>query len=407
MPYRVLYLHHVGPFGGASRSMLEMIRHFPPGTVNPCVVTQRGQYSEMLQKEGIPVIATAGIAQFDHSRYSYYRGIRWIVMLRELTYIPFTILAMLKAKRRWPDVDVVHANEITLIGSIVLARWLFKKPVVVHVRSVQCNVDSRRTKWLTALISRFADRVIAIDQNVRNSLSATLDAHVIHNGFTNPNQLLVPYHESSANMAFPNGKRKFTVGMVGTISRVKGCVEFVQAAAVCKERGLDIRFVFVGTSARPSSGIQQAILRFLDLSQEIEPTIQALIRQHRLSEMVEFRPFSTDLETVYTALDVVCFPSHYDAPGRPIFEAAFFSVPSIAAITQPLDDTIINGRTGITIAPKSAAQLAAAVEYLYQHPRERGEMGNAARTLAMRNFDITSTANRVLALYRDVVPIER
>ena len=32
-PLRVLYLHHIGPFGGASRSLLDLVLAFPKGAV--------------------------------------------------------------------------------------------------------------------------------------------------------------------------------------------------------------------------------------------------------------------------------------------------------------------------------------------------------------------------------------
>ena len=41
-----------------------------------------------------------------------------------------------------------------------------------------------------------------------------------------------------------------------------------------------------------------------------------------------------NIAQAYARMDVICFPSHYDAPGRPIFEAAFLKVPSIAAVRE-------------------------------------------------------------------------
>ena len=78
---RVLYLHFAGPFGGSSRSLFEAVNSFPPGAVQPAFVTQRGSASEFFRQLG-DVIETVGMTQIDDTRYGYYRGLRWLVLLR-------------------------------------------------------------------------------------------------------------------------------------------------------------------------------------------------------------------------------------------------------------------------------------------------------------------------------------
>lgn len=97
---------------------------------------------------------------------------------------------------------------------------------------------------------------------------------------------------------------------------------------------------------------------------------------------------------------MLCFPSHLNAAGRPVFEAAFFKVPSIVAMQNPRADTMIDGETGICIAPKDAQALARAIEYFYARPEEVRRMGEAAYRLALRDFDTKKNACRMLAIYQ-------
>ena len=53
MTLQVLYIHHAGQFGGASRSLLELIEGFPAGNVIPRLVTQRGSTAEAFSRRGI------------------------------------------------------------------------------------------------------------------------------------------------------------------------------------------------------------------------------------------------------------------------------------------------------------------------------------------------------------------
>jgi len=391
---KVLYVHHAGPFGGASRSLFELIRSFPAGSVKPHVLTRRGQFQSILQRAEIEVIGCQGISQFDNTRYSHYRGARWLVLLRELAYLPLTLLGLLAARRRWGGFDLVHINDITLVPAIWLARRLFGCPVVVHVRSVQRPMTDWRGRWLYRLLSRCADRFVAIDQTVARSLAPCLQPVVVHNGL-----VLAP-----AAGAQSEKDGVFTVGMVGGLSRAKGCLEFVEAASICRARGLTIRFVFVGQSMRTRSPARDAVLKWLGVSQEIEQELHALIGRLNVSETVEFWPFTLDLASVYARLDALCFPSHFDAPGRPIFEAALFGIPSIAAISAPTSDTLVEGVTGLIVPPQRADKLAEAILTLAQNPEMCARMGQNARMLANENFDIQKNALRVLSVYRELVP---
>src|SRR5690606_31333767 len=165
-------------------------------------------------------------------------------------------------------------------------------------------------------------------------------------------------------------------------------------AALCKRRGLQIDFLLIGQSARKTRGLQFRLAKLLSLSQEVELEIRALIAAQGLEDFVHFAGFSADLATIYGSMDVVCFPSHFDAPGRPIFEAAMFSVPSIAAITDPLPDTIIDGVTGLTIPPRQPQRLADAIQRLHDDPEFCVQLGRNAFSVAIEQFDARKNALR-------------
>jgi glycosyltransferase involved in cell wall biosynthesis len=83
-----------------------------------------------------------------------------------------------------------------------------------------------------------------------------------------------------------------------------------------------------------------------------------------------------------------------------VFEAAFSGVPSIVAVTDAKPDTLISGATGLCIPARDPAALAAAIERLYDDRAELARMGEQARGLALRNFDIRKNAAAMLDLYR-------
>lgn len=388
MAIPVLYIHHSGIFGGASRSLLELIGGFPQGAVTARLVTQRGAVAGLARAAGIDVIEAAGIAQLDHSRFGYYRGRRWLLLLREAAYILPTLFALLHAKRRWPDTALVHVNELTLLPVIWMARRLFRCPLVIHARSVQ-HIAGRRRQWVERELARAA-AAIAIDETVRRSLPERLAVDVVHNGLS---------VSPATHVARPHGS-PVRVGMVGNLLALKGVHEFIAAARLCKDRGLNVRFMFFGGNARNIGSWRDRVLRLAGFAQDVEGDLKRRVFALGISDIVEFRGFNADLNEIYRAMDVLCFPSMLDAPGRPVFEAAFWFVPSIVALREPLPDTLVPGETGIAIDTATPEAIADAIAHFCMSPQDIQRMGIHARALAERNFDSRRNAARVLDIYR-------
>jgi glycosyltransferase involved in cell wall biosynthesis len=296
-----------------------------------------------------------------------------------------------------PDFDIVHINESAMLPAIAaVGRW-FRCPIVVHIRAVQRVASSWPSRLFLNVLQRYVSAIIAIDETVKRSLPANLGVpvSVIHNGFS-----MGPVRESTGDT---RTAQPLVVGMVGNLIRVKGCREFLEAATLCRDRKLPVRFVFIGAGERARPGLIARLLVGLGVGQNIERELRELVTQRGLDDYVEFRPFTTDLAAVYRSIDVVCFPSHLDAPGRPIFEAAFFGVPAIAAISDPTPDTFVPGETGLTIRAGSPEDIASAVQQLLEQPQERARLGDNARSLVLNQFNAQGNASLVLELYRHLL----
>ena len=396
---RVLYIHMTGAFAGGCRSLYEVVRALPAGAVEPVFVAPRGSIHAFLSKLG-DMIETAGISQFDNTRYGYYRGLRWLVLLREIAFVPSTIAGLLRARRQWKSVDLIHINEITGLLPWLLARRLFNVPVVVHVRSVvRDDRESFRTRLMSRMLRDKASAVIAIDESVRASLPPDLPVDVIHNS------LSLDHPAQSADTLAQKLKlrpQSFKVGFVGNLLRVKGIFELIEAARLTRERGLDVEFVIVGGDASGSNTLKARILNWLGIGQDVGTEVKAKIEQYGLFDRVHMAGFMADMAQAYACMDVLCFPSHYDAPGRPIFEAAFLKVPSIAAVRKPLADTLVHGVTGLAIPPHDAQALADAIATVASDRALARRMGEAAYQMALSNFQAARNAAALLALYKRV-----
>lgn len=402
MALRILYIHPIGAFGGASRSLLELLGGFPPDAVEARLVMPHGQAADLFEQQGYLVVRARGITQFDCTRFGHYRGLRWLILARELYYLPFTVWALWRARRLWRDIELIHVNEITALLSALVAKALFRRPLVVHVRSVQQDRGIPLRRGLVAgLLHRYADAVIAIDQTVRESLPALIDASVVHNGFTPARDAEEPAAIVQLRERLHVGSLR--VGMVGNLLSLKGVFDFLEAARLSLEQGANVDFVLVGSNPRQLAGIRGAALAVLGFARDVEADVDRYVAQHSLGERVHRIPFTRAISAVYRCLDVICFPSHLDAVGRPVLEAAWFGVPSIAAVDEPRPDTFVPGGTGVRVPARDPAALAAAVVQLAADRAAVRRMGDAALDLARQNFDSRKNAQRVLEIYASLV----
>jgi glycosyltransferase involved in cell wall biosynthesis len=394
-----LYIHMTGAFAGGSRSLYEVVRALPAGEVEPVFIAPRGSVHRFFSQLG-PTIEARAISQLDNTRYGYYRGLRWLIVLRELAFIPSTLVTLHRAHKLWKTVDLIHVNEITGVLPWLVAMRLFNAPVVVHVRSVlRDDTRSVRTRWIDRLLRSKANAVIAIDETVRASMPRELPVDVIHNAFSlDSGAIADPAFADRWNLR----PGSFRVGFVGNLLRVKGIFELIEAARLTRDQGLDVEFIVVGADAGRSDTLKSRILNKLRLGQDVGTEVQAKVKEYGLDDRVHMVGHMTDIAKAYACMDVLCFPSHYDAPGRPIFEAAFLKVPSIAAVRQPMADTLVDGVTGLAIPPHDAEALARAIATLATDRPFAARMGAAAHQMAISNFQAEQNAAKLLKIYRRV-----
>ncbi|HDS1767343.1 glycosyltransferase family 4 protein [Pseudomonas putida] len=402
MTLKILYIDGDGPMGGASRSLFEAVSRLVGLGVSPYFLVSSGTASDFYRKVSNELVETRGMSKFDNTRYGYYRGVRWLIVLREIFHAPFMISALLRAKRKWGAVDVVHVNEFVYILPALLAKWLFRAPLVVHVRALaRDQQDSRRVRMLNWVFNRYVDKVVAIDGNVRNTLAPDLPIEIINNSF-NTVSSGEPAPEFVERLAALD-KQSLKVGFVGNLHLSKGVLEIVEAAALMRKTGRKIDFVLVGGITIEDKGFKAWLLSKLGFAQNFGSEIKRLIHEGQLEDTLHLMGPTLDIKYVYDRLDVLLFPSHFDAPGRPVFEAGFSSVPSIVAAENPTPDTFVPNETGLAIPARNSRALADAIAYMYDYPQERERMGRNAHELAQQNFMPDTNAKKLLSVYKSVL----
>jgi glycosyltransferase involved in cell wall biosynthesis len=387
---KILYLHPFPVFGGATKSLCELIAAFPAGSVDAVAIAPSGVAAESMRSAGAKVVETRGLPQWDNTRFGYYRGFRWLILMREILLVPSAVSALLRARAIGPF-DLIHCNEITALPVGLLAKFLLRAPMLVHVRSLQRDPGSSWiTRLVTRLLTKHAAGVVAIDEAVRRSLPLSLDVTIVHNCLRVPTLL-----DKQPGARDP----VFTIGIVGVLSRSKGVYELLEAVRILRAQGRRVRLVIVGENIRNLKGVYGWLLRKLNFAHDVRTDLEEFVKAHDLGSSVEFTGFVSNIKSVYSRLDALCFPSHLDAPGRPVFEAALYGLPSIVAMRRSTVDVVIHGVTGLCISSPEPGLIAEAIETLARDPERAAAMGAEARAHAIQFFDSALCARRIVGIY--------
>lgn len=364
-----------------------MIKSFPKNQVKPTVLLPKGTSRSAFQADGIDTIECKGLSQLDNTQYSYYRGMRWLILLREFFLLPFTLFTFIRLISKRKNFDLVHINDLTNLPSVWLAAVFLRLPIIVHVRSVQRKSNGFRNRLIDFSIKKLVEQVIAIDETVADSLNDSVNPVVIHNG------LIVDKIPVNRTI------QSFNVGMVGNLFYLKGVMEFAKAAKLAQENNLHITFSFYG-SRQSKPGVLFRLKDIMGVNQDASKELQAFVLDNNLMSTIRFEPFNNHLKSLYENIDILCFPSHLNAAGRPVFEAALYGIPSIVAIENPKSDTIIHNVTGICINKGDYNQLFDAIRFLYNNPELRKQMGVNAQKHASETFNVEKNALKVFHIYK-------
>lgn len=387
---RVLYLHPAAAFGGASKSLIELFICLRALGVHGTVLTPDGPVCGAFAKAGMDVRKVNGLSQFDNTRFSHYRRLRWIILLREIYLLPFSVAAIWRLRHE--KFDLLHVNEVTLLPLGIVAKWLLRVPMLVHVRSLQRAPDSGfRTRLVNAWLRRFADAVVPIDHTVAATLAAGLPLSIVHNGLGIENDI----QDSSSQ----NAGKPVRVGFLGVLIPLKGIYELIEAMRILKARNVNIECLIAGENARKLAGLKAWTLRKLGFADDVRANVERMIGDYGLQNQVRMLGFVGDVRSLYPQLDILCFPSHLDAAGRPVFEAAFYSIPSVVAVANPVPDALVHEVTGLAIPRPDPELLADALQRLAEDHALRQALGRQARQWAEENFAIKANAELMHSVY--------
>jgi glycosyltransferase involved in cell wall biosynthesis len=290
-------------------------------------------------------VAVVSPASFRHFGIAYGDGITQNLRARPwlLAALPLFGVSFARAARRSSrDADVVEAHWIPS----ALAALATRKPFVLQVWGTDVEL-ARRVSWLVRPLVRRARIVIAASEFLaaRARELGAQEVRVIPNGLELPEKVSAP--DEPPHVLF-----------AGRLSEEKGVLEFIEATA----------------------GLPRAIAGDGPLRASV-PGAAGFVAPELLSGW-------------YDRAAVVCVPSRREGYGMVAREAMAHGRPVVATAVGGLVDAVVDGITGLLVAPGDTAALKRALDRLLGDPGLRAELGANARRRAEESYswEVSTTA---------------
>jgi len=393
-----VYVHHRPEPSGAAQSLALLLKALDP-SLERHVLVPGGPAADLFARAGA-IVHEAPVAVFTHTWDVRYSGARWGVLAREATRLP----AHRRALARLLDTvepTLVHVNDAVMLpaGRIASQRGI---PVVWHLRTSLAG--GGRATQIAQRLDAWGTAAIAIDRLVAESYPVRLPLDVIPNPVAWAGEPPPRADEAGrAALGIPSGV--VSIGFFGYLRRQKGWPELVLAAERLDAEGLPFHVVVVGGGVRPPAWYETRrgrIAARAGVAEDEETAMRSLVEEHRLGRRFSFVPFSTDVRSVYAALDVVTFPNTGKGLGRPVLEAAAAGIPVVAAGSRHGDGVLAPGTTGILLDEVTPDSLADGLRQLVLSSGERERLGSAAAAHAAEALTPRIHAARVEEVYRRI-----
>ena len=382
-PRRVLHVNNSADIYGASRMLLRWIRGVDRTRFEPLVVLpEAGPLQQLIEAENVQVILHPRLSIITRPVFHSHRIIGFLL---NYPVSVFFLWRLIRQRR----IDLVYTNTGVIVSPALAAR-LAGVPHLWHIREW---FQEFQQIWGTFswYIRTFSGKIIAISNAVasqfepRDKVVVVFDAFSLAAAPTPPGDLR---REFRARHALGGD---LVVGCVGRIKFVrKGQEILVQATAMLKQRGRPVKALIVGA---PFPANEEHLTR-----------LKELVRELGVENQVVFTGELADPRPAYLAMDVLAMTSIQPEPfGGVTNEAMSLGLPVIATNVGGSLDQVVDGLTGLLVAPGDPAALADAIEKLMSNPELRRQMGTAAAERVRQKFSPEAMVSKIEQVFNEAL----
>ncbi|MEV0951845.1 glycosyltransferase family 4 protein [Promicromonospora sp. NPDC050249] len=288
--------------------------------------------------------------------------------------------------------DTVLVNTLTIPAWLVAARLAGVAPVC-HVHEAEADA-----RWVVrvglAAPLLLARAVVVNSAAARDVVVSAVPAlrrrtRVVYNGVPGPPEVAVA--DSGADSGADGGAGSAHVVLVGRLSPRKGSDVALEAVALLRGTGRDVRLTLCGSVF---AGYEW-----------FEDQLRVRAAADDLAGAVDLVGYADPWEW-FARGDVVVVPSRVEPFGNVAVQAMLAGRPVVVSRTQGLAEIVRDGETGLLVRPDDPVALADAIAELLDDPARASALAEAGRQDAAERFGAQryrAQMGRLLVVRRAVV----
>jgi glycosyltransferase involved in cell wall biosynthesis len=290
--------------------------------------------------------------------------------------------------------DLVHTHtaKAGFVGR--MAASICRVPCVVHTyHALPFHAFMPAWKrWFYVSLERLArpwtDFFITVSENTREEGLArgVLDrgrSRTIYSGidFSKLDKAAEP-KQIRAQLAIPDGWK--TIVMVGRLDAQKAPNRLIEAFRRTVKMHPQTLLVVAGDG-------------------ELRRSVEDLIQRLGLNDNVRLLGFRNDVADIIKMADIFALSSLWEGLGRAMTEAMLLGKPVVVPRINGIPEIVQDGQTGLLYEPGNVAQLAAQMSRLLDCPEEGARLGENARQLTRKLFDVNLMVEQIEGIYDELV----
>lgn len=455
-PIKILFVHHGKGIGGASLSLLFLVKGLDRHEFKPVVLfMQNSAAVQMFVREGVEVVGTINKSDFSHTKIWWLRWYHPHHFVRSLFDSGQLLCGLAKKWLEKIKPDIVHLNTSSLFSWAVIAKKM-GIPVFWHVREPLAPgyFGLRRgfTRWA---VKKWSDVILPICRDNAAPWAELEKTKVVYNAvpegrfgglkpkeFSNcctidgspqgsksfgraqnpprpfvmttresrslckkvkdfschcqrPKGCLSPATQDIASCGSSDGPDGATILYLGGLSEEKGTLLLLEAFEKVLEKIPESKLIIAGTW-EPKFGVfggKIPITRWHRFCRRVRQKLEGM-------KNVQVIGVQRDVVSLMAKSSLVVFPATQGHFARPVIEAGFMGKPTVATNLPPLEELIIDGKTGLLSQPGDVQDLADKLTKVLSNPDLAKTLGQQAELFCRKNFGLTKQVETISSFYR-------
>lgn len=395
MKKKILYVHHGKGVGGAPLSLLYLVQALDKNQYDPVVLfLHHSDAFDLFRSHNITILGPVNRYDFPHTTIWWLRWYHLPFFIKSLwdTFITTFYTAHYWIKKINPD--LIHLNTSSLIAWGIAARYQ-DIPVVWHIRELlAAGYFGIRNKVITTIIGKCASLIIPICKHDAQPWAGNKKVRVIYNAaqktrfdYTISPVPFLKQHHLDANIP--------KILFLGGLSYEKGTNFILEVFTELLQQKPNAQLLIAGYC---DLATQTPSIKKYFPAHKFKKTVTD--RYHKIQHAVTLLGPINNVPEAMAASDIIVFPALVGHFARPIIEAGFMKKPVIASNKPPLNELVIDKKTGFLIDPNDTAAWISHVMLLLDNKTLRTTMGEAAYQFALQNFSIEQQIINIQQAYQ-------